>query len=407
MGRVFTRMFFSVLMIVCVISMLRGSSTVTFAASAIVLFVFGLRYWSEHFNDKMVIKRSLSKTKTFPGQKIFYEVEIENRKLLPVIYMKLRDSVTPGIDFTNKRFVYNMWGSGNDLTDVFSLKWYERLKKSYEFKASERGIFSFGKGKLLYYDFLGIFSNHIMQEDEVELIVYPRIVPVTFCETGCSRLFGSKIKEGWIFQDELNKMGLKLYCPTDRFKQINWKVTARQQVLVSNLYKPSYDTEVHLFLSGSGSNSEESRNSMETAVICAASLLDLFGRKGYQMGLYTNYVNKKYDGLNGFTINRPSRNPAHFEALMTSLAMLKTGKAGRMPKLMEMERDNIKAGAAVIFITGDIDGDECMMLQYYNRYYKLTVININGERKQLPGIRQYYFDSKVKWDEIETITLYS
>lgn len=335
-------------------------------------------------------------------------MEIENRKLLPLFWLKIEDKVSRGIKFVNQNFIIDITGKQNNLfQDLLSLRWYENIKRSYEVIAEKRGVYSFGRGRLIYSGFFGLFNKYLSDSDSRELIVYPRVLPLSIPNINFSRPFGRKSSPGWIFKDELNRVGVRPYQMFDQMKDINWKTSARHLQLESNIYKPALDREIHIFL--------ESRtgdrvwhgidlNRFESGIISVSSLCEYCFKAGYQVGFYSNGLiinNSNYTRL------RPGKVREQRKRIMTSLAMLRPLNSNNLSRIMQIEKKHIRTGSTVVVITAIMDNELRATLNHYRRGFKIVVIKL-GERIKdiLKGIEIYYLDEEDDWDEIETIKLH-
>lgn len=410
MNRYWINTFLVLIVIVAIVANFQNANSLAFTCVAVVLIILSARFWNKHIFDKLTINRSLSQKKISPGQFTFYQIEIKNRKFIPVIWLRLRDKVTPGLSFINEKFVYSLFGGQGLFQDIFSLRWYEILKKKYKFYASERGIYTLGGGELLYYGLLGLYSNRKNDPGQIELTVYPRIVPVLMPKSGYSQLFGTRMKEGWIYRDQLNKVGVRPYQPGDRLKQINWKASARHFKLESDIYKPSFDKEIHFFLDNSyrrGVHSGKEKNRMELAIICTASLMDRCFKDGFKTGFYTNFSVRRNSSEKGYTVIPADKNPYQREKIMTTMARLQDYSIVSISHILRQEKFKISSGSTIVLISLQPDEDLNPMLNYFNKFYRLSVIQVGGNRENLPGIKSFYLKDKEDWHEIKQIELYS
>ncbi|MFW5992195.1 MAG: DUF58 domain-containing protein [Halanaerobiaceae bacterium] len=410
MNRKWVNAFLILIVTIAVFAGFQNASSVVFTCGAVIFIILVARFWNIHIFDKLVITRSLSKRKVFPGQVLFYQIKIENRKFLPVVWLRIRDKISPGLSFVNKKFIFNLFGGQGLFQDVFNLRWYEILRKRYKFYAERRGIYSLGRGDLLYYGLLGLFSNRKNDTEQIELTVYPRIVSVSMPASGYSRLFGTNMMHGWIYRDQLNRIGVRPYQPGDSFKQINWKTSARHLQLESDIYKPSFDKEVHFFLDSScrhGWHSQNDYNRMELAVICTASLMEKYFKEGFQVGFYTNFSVKKSRSADRYTVIEADKNPAQREKILTTLARLQSFSTVDMSRILKQKKQGLSSGTMVIIVSINSGYEMNRILRYYNRFYRLLMVQVGGERVELPEINCLYLSDEEEWHEIEKIELIS
>lgn len=387
-----------------------GSSLLLVASLMTILIISLARLWNKYAFAKLSVKRSLSQQKVEFGQKMYYTIELENRKILPLLSLKFEDKISEGIKFVNQKVLTKVFARNmNKFEDIFSLKWYQRTKRSYEFVPLRRGLYQFGFFKLHYSGIFGLFRNTLNESKSRELIVFPRIVPLSKFGLNESQLFGSKMRKGWIFEDPLNQVGVRPYHRSDNIKQINWKASARHNQLESNIYNPSFDKELHIFLNapvqGAWWNQTE-KNKLELGIICAASIIEYSSKYGYQIGLYTNISSKNHKNSSYISV-KPGKDSGQRERLLTNLALLQTFSIGKISRIMEIEAKKIKNGSTVIIISSSLDSELKKMLRYYNRFYQLVLICIGNDptKERLTGIEQYWTAGGESWDEIKSLEL--
>ena len=376
-----------------------------FFASFISFIMVVLAYlWSENIFTRFNIKRGLSKDKIFIGEEVNFELEIENKKLLPIPKITVKDYVTDGIEFVNENFFASVPGTkANIFNDKFSLRWYEKVKKSYQLKTRQRGYYKFGEGDIFYQGIFGLFKNQISMNKYTELIVFPRILSAKKLGLEFRQLFGSKLSEGWIHKDPLNKVGVRPYQTTDNIKKINWKASARHNKIESDIYKPSYDREVHIFLSNNTTRDWWDgiiRNRLELAIIYAASLVNYGINQGYQVGLYSDGLIKN---SSRYISVSPGQSSSHKDKLLTTLAMLKAASQVKFSKILYQEKNNIRPGSTVIIISSFLSAETERMINIYKNNYDLHLIKIGKNEKEtkIPGVNTYFIDEEEKLDEIQ------
>lgn len=403
----YLNIFLSLLFFIGFISIFTGNSILLFTCLLIIFLIQLTRFWNNHIFDKLTINRSFSQKKVYPGQEIFYQVEIENKKLLPIIWLKLTSSISSDIRFKDSKYIKSTAGYHTKFRDFFNIKWYEKVKRKYVVTPTRRGVLSIYSAIFRYSDPFGFYSNTTEEQSRINLIVYPRILPITSSLSESSMLFGTRRKEGWIFQDRLNKTGVRPYQTTDSFHQINWKASARSLELKSDIYKPSLDREIHLFHGLKTKNSwweDIQSNELELSLICAASLSNLYLKKGLKVGFYSSMymINSYYKKYTAIKVNPGNEQR---ELILTTMALLKSNSIYGLPEVLQQEKRNINPGAAVIIITGTLDKAMLKIINHYKQNYRVCLIAIGKKEQKIIGINQFYINSEEDWYEINKIKL--
>jgi len=395
------RFFMVVLGLAAFIAGLTKAATVMFAALSGILGITFVYYWSRKVYDGLTIKRKMVPSRVNFGEPAEYSLTLENRKLLPVPWLRLENKVTKGLSFVKSGVLREPFGRKDaQFQDIFGLKWYERVKRRYELIPGRRGLFNFGPVDMRYSGILGLFTNDISYDENVGLLVYPRILPYSVDGIEPRYLFGSRPRRGWLYTDPLNPVGLRPYRSTDSMRKINWKSSARHQRLESEMHHPSYDREISLFLVIPGGQpwwKGEVRNNFEIAVICAASVAEKAFQNGYEISFHTN---GKYRGGNRSWLGDCSSR----KKVMTALALLRPFGLGKPDGLLREKRSEIKPGTTAVLVS-TLEGDELRgPLAEYARLYRLTVIWVGGARRNAPDNSEYlYLRGDERWDEIDIL----
>ena len=401
--------FLVIIAIIGIISIFTGAYLLFFSSFTAIFLILLAQFWNKNIFKNLTIKRKLSKNRVNIGDKIYYEIEMENKKFLPVLGLILKDKVTVGIDFINDSFSQNVPGNNFDLfQDFFSLKWYEKINRKYDLIPQKRGYYRFGEGNIFYSGIFGFYKNKLSDDNYCELIVYPKILNAKNLNVNLKQLFGSNISEGWIYKDSLNKVGIRDYESTDDIKKINWKSSARHNKLESNIYKPSYDKEIHIFLSTlTTENWWEGINSnlLELLIIYAASIANYSLSKGYQVGLYSDGLIKRSSSSLKLKAGKGS---LHKKTLFSNLAMLQSADKMKFSNILYREKKSIKNSSTVIVILAIINENIKKVLNQYRKKYNLRLIIIGKnsiDLDNMKGIKIHQVNGEENWDEIKDLEL--
>jgi len=140
-------------------AMLNQPWMITVAVSIAALMV-AAHYWRQHALDHVHFRRRFHYTRGFPGETTDLRVEIENRKRLPVSWLKAVDTwplaVPPDKNATFNTSSVPKHGS---MTNIFNLRWYEKIRRTYTVTFKERGVHQLGPLRLDSGDLFGIFDT--------------------------------------------------------------------------------------------------------------------------------------------------------------------------------------------------------------------------------------------------------
>ena len=121
-------------------AMLRQPWMITVGVSIAVLLT-AAHFWKEHALDKIHYRRRFHYTRGFPGETTELRVEIENRKLLPVSWLRASDAwplAVPPVE--NEILNVSSIPNHGQLNNIFHLRWHEKMQRSYQITFLEQRL---------------------------------------------------------------------------------------------------------------------------------------------------------------------------------------------------------------------------------------------------------------------------
>jgi len=240
------------------------------------IYILG-RVWASRSLAAVVLERRHDQ-RVFWGETFPVHVEVRNRGWLPVLWLRLHDTVpanlTPGTVFRQ----------------VISLLPRERLRFSYRLVGRQRGYYRFGPLVTLGGDLLGSASYEHRSEHEDYVIVYPKIVPLADLGFPSQSPFGILPSRERLFEDPTRIRGVRDYQPGDSLRRMDWKTSARVGSLQVRRYEPAIALETAVFLNLDATDYPQAhrRQATELGIIVAASLAVHLIEKRQAVGLFTN-----------------------------------------------------------------------------------------------------------------------
>src|SRR6266545_3230533 len=120
--------------------------------------------------------RTLNQHHAFPDDRVEFQVEIVNRKPLPLTSLRVVETVAAALDWGDTPFQYHEKPSLRLLERTTSLRWYEALRWRYQVRCPQRGAFAFGPTTLEAGDPFGFTTQELTVANPIELVVYPRLL---------------------------------------------------------------------------------------------------------------------------------------------------------------------------------------------------------------------------------------
>src|SRR4030065_2691389 len=209
--------------------------------STALLVIIGVAWWWQTRSLVGVnYRRRFHYTRGFSGEKIILEVEAENRKLLPISWLRIQDDWDRAVGPENEEVLAPSHIKDRGfLTNIFSLRWYEKARRSYTLFLRKRGVYSIGPARLNTGDIFGIFERTEEIAQKQYLTIFPTLLPFTRLEFPAENPFGDRQSLRRIFEDPNRPMGVREYRPEDSFRRVHWPATARTGQLQVKVYQPT------------------------------------------------------------------------------------------------------------------------------------------------------------------------
>jgi uncharacterized protein (DUF58 family) len=135
-----------------------------------ILVITGIAWWWRSRSlDGVEYHRQLHYTRGFPGERIDLHVEVENRKFLPISWLRVQDNWENAIGPEDEDILgpSHIKDRGY-LTNLFSLRWYEKARRSYTLLLRKRGIYSIGPASVDSGDLFGIFEKSTVRSKSTD-----------------------------------------------------------------------------------------------------------------------------------------------------------------------------------------------------------------------------------------------
>ncbi|HEY41325.1 MAG TPA: DUF58 domain-containing protein [Dehalococcoidia bacterium] len=374
----------------------------------LLLLVWGTtRLWERYALTRIEYRRRLSAKRAFFGEELLLELEIANRKPLPLPWVEIDDEMPEDITFLKGKTTQSHKVDRVHLTSLLSLGWYHRVTRLYPIRCDQRGYFNFGPTRIRSGDLFGFSRQEIEVSDVNQLIVYPRIVPVEQRGIPSKQPVGDIRTKRHIFQDPILTMGVRDYHFGDSLKRIHWKTTARLGKLQTKVFEPTTSVDMGIFLDvrtvqppGWGAVTQ----SLELGVMAAASIASHAMSNGYRVGLYANQRRKPVGELVRIP---PSQHTDQLVYILEALAQIHSSESMPIGRFVSLESRNLPWGSTLVLITAVPTESLLATLLRMKRVGRQVALVIIGSSKipRMDGLPVYHISDNTPWREVETLNL--
>jgi uncharacterized protein (DUF58 family) len=225
------------------------------------------------------------------GGRLEVTVSVTNAKLLPLVWLRLRDDWPLGLEPHGFALEPARWADCQRLTQTLSLRWYERLRRHYRVDCRQRGQHWFGPATLEAGDPFGITGVVSEVKEREPVLVLPKVLTVEGLELITGRPLVESAALRSLARDPVELRGTRPYRPGDPLRSVNWRATARTGELHTDESEPTSLAAVRLLLDvGVYQHAWQGVDPERVELLCAvtASLASAFADGGHAVGLASN-----------------------------------------------------------------------------------------------------------------------
>ena len=378
-----------------------------FLVSLLLFFTGSMsRIWDHYLFTGVQYTRTLSQHRVFFGEKLTLEVQIANRKLLPLPWFRVEEEVPTAITFTEDTLPAP--GEGRRFLGMgLSLRWYNQITRRYTAVCNRRGAFQMGPARLEAGDLFGFFRRGITVPAIDRVLVYPRILPLTSLGIPSRELFGDVRVRRHISEDPARVLGTREYVSGDPIKRIHWKSTAHIGRLQTKLLEPVTSVDAALFLD---TRTVEPPywgyldQLLEMGVIAAASIANYASEHDIRIGLYVNQASPVADRAIRIP---PASDPAQLARILEALAQVYPEEMMPIARLVQLQGHSLAWNTTLVVITAAPTEALLSTIVRFHRAGRRTALVLIGEQANasLGGIPVYRVGASIPWRKTEGVSL--
>jgi uncharacterized protein (DUF58 family) len=302
-----------------------------------------VRWWSRRAMQAVGFGRAFSARHAFIGETITVKLEAVNRGWLPVVWMRLHESLPARL--ATPPFVDR----------VISLGPREREQIEYTLHASRRGYYPAGPLFIYSGDIFG-FKSEAQQSAAEYVTVYPKIVPLPGLWLPSRSPIGALRHALPIYEDPNRVIGKRDYVDGDSLRRVDWKTTAAVGRLQVRQYEPSINLETVVMLNLNEAEYELATrpDATELAIVVAASIAARVAGQRQAVGLMTN-------GADPLIVERPvhvlppRKGRAHLRRILELLARVEAAETCSLFDMLRGASVHLAWGATLVLVTRQTD----------------------------------------------------
>jgi len=367
------------------IALLHSQRDLALLAILLLSLMFIAALWSRISLIGIKCYMTVNKAKVFPGESLTLNIRLENAKFLPV-WLQVKMPVDSPLSLTS----YD-----TSFINQTGLLWYQRAYFDHELIAQKRGVYQVGPPVLNAADPFGFFPREGGRTENLQVIVYPRIVPLRPILLPRRDFFGSPGAKSPV-QDPIYILGTRDYQHWSPARYIHWKASARHNCLQQKVFEPSEQLKALLVIDVDKFAENNASEDFEHTLEAVASLAVQFDRMGYATGLATNAV------VEGGPATLPlCKNPQQLPAILEVLARLKMKPKRNLADIWNRGLNVIWGATCIHFSYGEDKG--LYISERFFKQRKIPMIFVVCHAYGLSEDNMYKVRSKIYLlDEIRT-----
>jgi uncharacterized protein (DUF58 family) len=338
-----------VVLLIIVLAFLAISSgwRVLYLLTYVLLTLFILSWlWTRYSLRKMVFRRTASFGRVQVGDTFDERLMLDNISVMPKLWVQIADGSTlPG---HRAGYVASMGGRKR-------ATWRARTV------CRQRGRFLLGPVTATSGDPFGLFHRHITLTPPRDLLVMPRVLPISNFVLFTGGLPGRGRSSRRALHSTTNASTIREYTVGDALNRIHWRATAHHNRLMVKEFDldPAMDAWIFLDLNEAVQAGEGEDSTVEYGVTIAATVATYLLRQDLSLGMVVNGEHREFLSLD--------RGERQIERVLEMLAVVEPGWGPDLKEALALDAFHFGRNTVAIVITPSTSRDWHQSLRHLQR----------------------------------------
>ena len=338
-----------VILLIIVLAFFAVSSgwRVLYLLTYVLLTLFILSwFWTRYSLRKMVFRRTASVGRVQVGETFDERLMLDNISVMPKLWVQIADSSTlPG---HRAGYVASMGGRKR-------ATWRARTV------CRQRGRFQLGPVTATSGDPFGLFYRRIVLTQPRDLLVLPRVLPISNFVLFTGGLPGRGRSSRRALHPTTNVTTIRDYTVGDALNRIHWRSTAHYNKLMVKEFDldPAMDGWIFLDLNESVQAGEGEDSTVEYGVTIAATIATYLLRQDLSLGMIVNGSHREFLSLD--------RGERQIERVLEMLAIVESGSGSDLKEALSLDAFHFGRNTVAIVITPSTSRDWHESLRHLQR----------------------------------------
>ena len=389
-----------------VLSLAARNPLLLLLAVIVMMVAFTSWLWGQYCLTGVNYTRRFETDHLFFGEEIEFWIELINAKPLPLPWLRAEDEFPQELPILRSETRHSSRPQRRVLTNVYSLRWYEKVRRRYRLRGERRGLYQIGPAQIASGDLFGFQLRRTSAQQIDTVLVYPKLVPLAQLSLPAARPLGDFGSERHIIDDPLRLAGARDYQAGDNVRHLHWKATAHRAALQTRQFDPS--AAPHWMICLNTQTLEHLYEGvvtdfLETAIVVAASLAVAGLEARRSVGLVANSnVRESHDWIQ----LAASRHPQQATRILEALAQLNAAPLLTFDHLLRLERPRLPYGASIFAITSLLNENilsALLDLRSKGHPLALMLVGHQPDRPMPPDVPLYVV--RENWTELKALHL--
>ncbi|MEO8973189.1 MAG: DUF58 domain-containing protein [Ktedonobacteraceae bacterium] len=327
--------------------------------SYVLLTLFVLSWlWARYSLRKIIFRRTTTSGRVQVGETFEERLMLDNTSVMPKLWVQVADGSTlPG---HRAGYVASMGGRKRAM-------WRARTM------CRQRGHFQLGPVTATSGDPFGLFRRRIFLAGSHELLVLPRVLPITGFALFTGGLPGRGRSSRRALQATTNATAIRDYMPGDTVSRIHWRSSAHYNKLMVKEFDldPAVDAWIFLDLHEDVQAGEGEESTEEYGVTIAATIATYLLRQDLSVGLIVNGQHHEMLSLD--------RGDRQIERVLELLAVVESGPGTDLKEALALDALHFGRNTVAIVITPSNSRDWHEGVRHLQRRgVQVAVVGLNG-----------------------------
>ena len=239
MTKGFKRTLYLLIAFLLMVAILSGGKTLYYFLFTTLIIWLSMALILRHNARNLYILYYASNNIVHSGDAINIDYKISNTSIVPIMHAIIEFKL-------DKRM-----NTESSLKEIAYFGNFDKINFSKDIVCKNRGYYKLGQVKVQIYDPLMLNKRVIDFNKEIDITVYPKVVPLKEKFLQSQDFYGTLKSNVRTLEDRTNLVNIRPYVQGDQLKNIHWKLSAKKEDLQTKEFEQTVSTKCVILVNGS------------------------------------------------------------------------------------------------------------------------------------------------------------